>query len=442
MLNTLFVIPARGGSKGLPGKNIRPLAGKPLICHSIDIARQLVADEDICVSTDSQEIIDIVESYGLKVPFVRPQEYATDTATTNDVLVHAVNYYKEKGKTYDTIVLLQPTSPLREKRHVEEAMAFMTGKTEMIVSVKESHAPVVLCHEENGMLQFSLKKESGRRQDIKIKYYEYNGSIYVISITALLEKGLKNLSRCKYVMPEFYSSDIDTIDDFEEVELKMKKICDKEVVNEKRSLILVGGGGHCKAVIEVAESAGYTIKGILDLPSEFGKKILGYEIIGNDDDIPKYVNDCDFIVTLGFIKDATSRNKLISRIEQVGGRLATIIAPTAHVSRHAKIGEGTIILHGVMINASASIGKGCIINTLANIGHDVTVGDYCHVSTGVMISGDCIVGGSTFLGSQSVMCNAISIPANSVFAAGSVIHKTHTIEGIYAGNPAVLKKTK
>ena len=85
MEDILVVIPARGGSKGLPGKNIKKLCGKPLIAYSIDMARAITSDENICVSTDDQGIIDVVENYGLKVPFVRPAKYATDTSTTNDV---------------------------------------------------------------------------------------------------------------------------------------------------------------------------------------------------------------------------------------------------------------------------------------------------------------------------------------------------------------------
>ena len=207
-----------------------------------------------------------------------------------------------------------------------------------------------------------------------------------------------------------------------------------------RSLILVGGGGHCKSVIEAAESQGYTIKGILDLPSELGKKILGYEVIGNDDDILQYVDECDFIVTLGFIKNPERRILLRKKIEEADGNLATIIASTAHVSTYAIVGKGTVVLHGAMVNAGASIGKNCIINTLANIEHDAVVGDNCHISTGVMVNGDCRVGENTFLGSQSVMVNATSIPANSVFAAGCMVRKSQIVAGVYAGNPAVLIK--
>lgn len=163
-----------------------------------------------------------------------------------------------------------------------------------------------------------------------------------------------------------------------------------------RQIILVGGGGHCKSVIEAAESAGYTIKGILDLPQFMGNKVLDYAVIGSDEEIPLYVNECDFVVTLGYIKNPLLRDKLHERIEAAGGNLATIVASTAHVSKYATLGAGTVVLHGAMVNAGAAIGKGCIINTLANIEHDAIIGDYCHISTGAMVNGDCRVGENTF----------------------------------------------
>ena len=143
--DTLFVIPARGGSKGLPGKNIKDLCGKPLIAYSIDIARFFVDDENICVTTDSEAIKLVVEKYGLKVPFLRPEYLATDTSTTNDVLIHAVNYFRNLGRQYNKLVLLQPTSPLRTVKDVSEAMDLYRNEIDMVVSVTKSHAPAVLC---------------------------------------------------------------------------------------------------------------------------------------------------------------------------------------------------------------------------------------------------------------------------------------------------------
>ena len=188
----------------------------------------------------------------------------------------------------------------------------------------------------------------------------------------------------------------------------------------QRELILVGGGGHCKSVIEVAESAGRRIAGILDVSANVGKKVLGYDIIGTDDSIAEWAGKAEFVVTVGHIKDASVRIRLHEKIEAAGGHLAVLIASTAHVSKHALIGEGSVIMHHALVNADASIGKGCIINTFSNIEHDM-------VSDG------------TFLGSQAVMVNGVSIVGGCVIAAGSMVRKNIVRKGIYSDNPAVLK---
>lgn len=208
----------------------------------------------------------------------------------------------------------------------------------------------------------------------------------------------------------------------------------------KRPLILIGGGGHCKSVIEVAESAGYEIKGILDMPDEVGKEVLpGHKVLGTDDEIPQYVEECDFIITVGFIKNPALRIKLYNKVKAAGGRLATIIASTAHVSKYAELGEGTVIMHHAFVNAGAKIGDNCIINTFVNIEHDAEVGNQCHISTGTMVNGECKIGENCFIGSQSVCANCIEIASDIIVGAGSVVRKSIRVKGIYAGNPAILK---
>ena len=208
----------------------------------------------------------------------------------------------------------------------------------------------------------------------------------------------------------------------------------------KHPLILIGGGGHCKSVIEVAESTGYEIKGILDMPDEVGKEVLpGHKVIGTDDEIPQYVEECDFIITVGFIKNPALRIKLYNKVKAAGGRLATIIASTAHVSKYAELGEGTVIMHQAFVNAGAKIGDNCIINTFVNIEHDAEVSNQCHISTGTMVNGECKIGENCFIGSQSVCANCIEIASDIIVGAGSVVRKSIRVKGIYAGNPAILK---
>ena len=205
----------------------------------------------------------------------------------------------------------------------------------------------------------------------------------------------------------------------------------------KNKLILVGGGGHCKSVIDVAESAGCTILGIIDKPEEVGKQVLDYKVIGTDDDIPQYVDEAEFVITVGQIKSSAIRHKIAERIEKAGGKLATIVASDATVSKYATIGEGTVILHKCVVNADARIGKNCIINTMANIEHEVEIGDFCHISTGAMVNGMTKLGSDIFVGSGTVLHNRVTIGEGVVISAGSVVSGNINEPGIYAGSPAV-----
>nr|WP_278548267.1 ATP-binding cassette domain-containing protein [Catenibacterium mitsuokai] len=218
VMNILVIIPARGGSKGIPHKNVKELNGKPLICYSIDAARQLTTDENICVSTDDDVIIKVVEDYGLKVHFKRPAELATDCAGTNGVLLHALEFYEKQGRKYDVVVLLQPTSPFRETKSLKEAVALYTSDIDMVVSVKEAATnPYYNSFEEDAEGLLVISKGDGtieRRQDAP-KVWEFNGSIYVINSTRLKEVGLSKLNRIrKYVMDDLHSIDIDSMFDW------------------------------------------------------------------------------------------------------------------------------------------------------------------------------------------------------------------------------------
>lgn len=226
-MKILTIIPARGGSKGIPHKNIKPLNGKPLIYYTIDCARAICDDEDICVSTDDAEIISVVEKYGLKVPFVRPAVLATDTAGTYEVLLHALAFYEKQGKHYDVVLLLQNTSPFRTSIHVKEALELYKPEIDMVVSVKETSSnPYYNCFEENDKGFLNISKGDGlyiRRQDVP-KAYEYNGAIYVINPASLKKMPLGKFSkRIKYVMDDIHSVDLDNMIDWKFAELIIKE---------------------------------------------------------------------------------------------------------------------------------------------------------------------------------------------------------------------------
>jgi len=210
-------------------------------------------------------------------------------------------------------------------------------------------------------------------------------------------------------------------------------------MNNSNKLVLIGGGGHCKSVIDVAESAGFKIAGILDTKENIGKKILDYSIVGTDNDIINYVDNALFLITVGQIKDASFRIMLHEKVIKAGGRFATVISRTAHVSKYAFVDEGTVVMHNAVVNSEARIGKGCIINTFSNIEHDAIIGDYCHISTGAMVNGNCEVGKGTFLGSQAVMVNGVHITEGCIIAAGTTVRKDILIKGVYADKHSIMR---
>ena len=209
------MIPARGGSKGIPGKNIKPLAGRPLIAYTIDVAKQLADDPaDICVSTDDPKIAATAESEGIKVPFLRPAELATDSCGTYEVLIHALDFYRDKGREYDTLVLLQPTSPLRTANDVRGALALYSPDIDMVVSVVEAATnPYYNAYEVDGDGFLHISKGDGhytRRQDAP-RVWEYNGAVYVINVASLRHSRLGEFRRRRcYVMDRTRSIDLDT----------------------------------------------------------------------------------------------------------------------------------------------------------------------------------------------------------------------------------------
>ncbi|WMJ72893.1 acylneuraminate cytidylyltransferase family protein [Cytophagaceae bacterium ABcell3] len=225
MSDTLFLIPARGGSKGVPGKNIKLLNGVPLIHISIDLARAFSDDSHICVSTDSEEIKHVVEEAGLKVPFTRPLALASDNAGMHEVLLHALEYYSSRGMHYKKLVLLQPTSPFRKKKHVQEALDLYRPSLDMVVSVKEtvSNPYFKLMKEtEEGYLKKFAEATFSTRQSAPV-VYELNGAVYVINTDALRRSPMNEFSKVqKYVMDEASSYDIDTMLDWQICELLAK----------------------------------------------------------------------------------------------------------------------------------------------------------------------------------------------------------------------------
>jgi len=223
----IAIIPARGGSKRLPGKNIKNLAGKPMIAWTIEAALESQVFDYVFVSTDDEKIAEVAKTAGAKVPFLRPAELASDEATTNDVVTHLVKWFEqEHSNQTSTITILQPTSPLRNAQHIKEAMQLMSEKSaKAVVSVCEVEYPIQFCNTlgNDGSMDGFIKPENLKRTQELDPYYRLNGAIYLFErsyvgkLTDLYSKGTY-----AYVMDTKNSTDIDTLEDFQKVELILK----------------------------------------------------------------------------------------------------------------------------------------------------------------------------------------------------------------------------
>jgi len=189
----------------------------------------------------------------------------------------------------------------------------------------------------------------------------------------------------------------------------------------KPSLILIGGGGHCKSCIDVIEQENkFLIAGIVDI-NRFKSELLGYPLLGNDDDLAKLKLNYDYaLITIGLIKTPAIRIRLLGYAKSLGFKLPAIISPRAYVSKHAKIGNGTIIMHDALINAGVIVGDNCIINTKSLIEHDAIIENNCHISTGAIINGGAIIKQGSFVGSNATTKESIKTNEKDFIKAGSL----------------------
>lgn len=225
----IAIIPARGGSKGLPGKNIRKLCGKPLIAWSIEAGLESQYIDEVMVTTDSEEIAGIANEFGATVPFIRPTELATDTATSFDTVKHAIDFYQNQlNKTFDYIVLLEPTSPLRESGDIDEMIEkilSMEDQFDAIVSLGEVHLHPSIMKKTDGRKIKPFCKElimKTRRQDNAIAYFPYGVAYIVKSKTFFEEKSFYPSRTTHKIIKRYQCYEIDDIYDFWAIENIMK----------------------------------------------------------------------------------------------------------------------------------------------------------------------------------------------------------------------------
>jgi len=187
-----------------------------------------------------------------------------------------------------------------------------------------------------------------------------------------------------------------------------------------KSLLLIGGGGHCKSCIDVIEAEGkYKIAGIVNQTDGCCESVLGYEVLGGDDNLAElYKKHPNALITVGQIKNADLRVKLFQQVQRLGFELPTIISPRAYVSKNASLGIGTIVMHDALVNTEAKIGNNCILNTKSLVEHDAIVEDHCHISTSGVVNGGTVIREKTFIGSNTITKEYITVGKNSVIGGG------------------------
>lgn len=229
----LAIIPARGGSKGLPGKNIRSLCGKPLIAWSIEQAKASKYIDEVFVSTDSTEIADVAKSFGVEIPYLRPAELATDTSPSSEFVIHTINYFRSQAKEFDYILLLEPTSPLRKKDDIDKAIELLQENTISIVSLGEVHTehPNITKYIDNDkILPFvDISEKITHRQSLSKAYFPY-GVVYLVQINYFeKEKRFYSEESTPYFIERWQNYEVDDIFDF---------LCIEAILNYKKEEII------------------------------------------------------------------------------------------------------------------------------------------------------------------------------------------------------------
>ena len=194
---------------------------------------------------------------------------------------------------------------------------------------------------------------------------------------------------------------------------------------KRHPVLLIGAGGHSRSCIDVIEQEGrWDIAGLVGQKAEIGTSVLGYPVIASDAELADLVKDYPYaLITVGHIHTPNLRAQLFHDARRLGFTLPVVVSPRAYVSRHASIGDGTMVFHGAVVNAGARIGMNCIVNSQALVEHDVAVGDHCHISTGAILNGDVRVGACSFVGSASVVKQGIVLGKHSFLGMGVTLKR-------------------
>jgi len=203
------------------------------------------------------------------------------------------------------------------------------------------------------------------------------------------------------------------------------------------NLLIVGAGGHTRSCIDVIHASNrFTIKGLIGLGNQVGQTVLGYQVIGCDNDLALFRSDCEYaFIGIGQIKTASMRLNIFSKLRDLGYSFPTFVSSRAYVSPFANLGAGTIVMPGSIIGPGAKVGENCIINSQALVEHDADIGDHCHISTGARINGSVTIDGGSFIGSGSILREGVKVGKNSLVGAGHTVLKDVPANSVVRGSP-------
>ena len=201
-------------------------------------------------------------------------------------------------------------------------------------------------------------------------------------------------------------------------------------------ILLIGAGGHSHACIDAIELQGlYRIAGLVGSADERAQLHLGHPVIGTDLDLPQLRQRYSrALISVGHIKSPELRIRLFERALELGFEMPVIVSTSAYVSRHARVGAGTLVMHGAVVNAGAEVGMNCILNSRALVEHDARVADHCHIATGAILNGSVTVGAGSFVGSGSVLRQGVTIGANCIVGMGLSVRHPQPAHTIFVGH--------
>lgn len=412
-MHTIALVPARGGSKGLPGKNLMAVGGRSLVARAIDVATACGGIDEVVVSSDDDAILAEADRCGA-TPLRRPAELATDEAPTSVVLEHVL----DERPSAVRLVLLQPTSPLRDVEDVRaclEALEHAAAATTVALADHPIEWSFTLGEGHALAPRLGWDAVAARRQDT-VPTYRLTGAVYAARIDHLRAGGaLVGPETVGIVTPGERAVDIDGPTDL----LVARVLADQAGSRgSMRAVVLFGGGGHGRAVGDVLERLGVRVVAVVDpgtpdaLPS--GARHLADDAAG----ITAALEVDGGVVALG---DNHRRLDLVRRLQQSGAGVAPVVAATATVSPTASLGDGVVVLEHAHVGPYADVGPGAVVNTHGVVEHNCVVGAGAHVAPGAVLNGHVSIGEGTLFGAGAVALPTVTVGADARIGGGAVV---------------------